>query len=154
MERRNDLGLRGGHGSLDASSTGLGDLTTEPPQGFDITDMHGQLMDGGTLRDGLSKGPTLKRGRAGMNDILSIRTGKSRRKRHVHGQIDGGIDTGRRRHGRSTVRTTEGLRGQIGMRPGHAERRSHPLPAMTGLAGEIGDLVHGQDGKDRITLTP
>ena len=33
------------------------------------------------------------------------------------------------------------------MRPGHAERRSHPLPAMTGLAGEIGDLVHGQDGR-------
>ena len=76
------------------------------------------------------------------------------RKRYVHGQIDGGIDTGRGRHRRSTMRTTEGLGGQVGMRPGHAERRSHPLPAMTGLAGEIGDLVHGQDGKDRITLTP
>ena len=43
---------------------------------------------------------------------------------------------------------TEGVRGQVsGVRPGHAKGRGHAFPAMTGLAGKIGDLVHGQDGR-------
>lgn len=47
---------------------------------------------------------------------------------------------------------TKRVRGQIGVRPGHAEGRSHPFPAMTGLTGEVGDLMHGQGGLDENLL--
>lgn len=45
------------------------------------------------------------------------------------------------------MRSSEGVGRHISMRPGHAEGRRHSLPAMTGLAREVGYLVHGK-GED------
>ena len=45
------------------------------------------------------------------------------------------------------------MSGYVGMRPGHAKRGRHTFPAMTGLACEVGDLMHGQ-GEENRTLFP
>lgn len=111
-------------------------------------------MNGRAFRGAFGERPALKSAGTGVNHILSVGAGQSGGKRHVHGQVDGGIDTGRRSHWGSTMRPTEGVGGQIGMRPGHAKGRSHPFPAMTGLAGKIGDLVHGQSVNGPSLLPP
>lgn len=109
-------------------------------------------MHGSTFRSAFGERPTLEGGGTGVNDILGIGAGQGRGKGHIHGQVDGGIDTGGRSHRRSTMRATKRVRGQISaVRPGHAKGRGHTFPAMTGLAGKIGDLVHSQD-EDGWTL--
>lgn len=155
LEGGNDLGLRGGDGSLDTARTGLGDLTAELLQRLDVGGMDGQHMDGSTIGGAFGKRPTLEGTGTGVNDILGIGAGQGRGKGHIHGQIDGRVDAGGRRHGGSPMRATKRMRGQIrSVRPGHAKRRGHPFPAMTGLAGKIGDLVHSQDDDGKILFAP
>lgn len=109
-------------------------------------------MNGGAFRSAFGKRPALESVGAGVDHILSVGTGQSGGKRHIHGQIDGGIDTGRRSHWGRAMGPAERVGGQIGMRPGHAKGWSHAFPAMTGLAGKIGNLVHGQNvGLDRVS---
>ena len=155
LERRHDLGLRGGDGSLNAASTGLCNLTTEFLQRLDIAGMDGQHMHGSAFGSAFGERPTLEGTGTGVNDILGIGAGQGRGKGHIHGQVDGRIDPGRRSHGRSTMRATKRLRGQVsGVWPGHAKRRGHTFPAMTGLAGKIGDLVHSQDESGWTLFAP
>ena len=111
-------------------------------------------MNGGAFRSAFGKRPALESVGAGVDHILSVGTGQSGGKRHIHGQIDGGIDTGRRSHWGRAMGATERVGGQIGMRPGHAKGWSHAFPAMTGLAGKIGNLVHGQNVGWTESLTP
>lgn len=40
------------------------------------------------------------------------------------------------------MRPPKSVRGHVSVRSRHAKGRRHPLPAMTGLARKIGDLVH------------
>jgi hypothetical protein len=40
------------------------------------------------------------------------------------------------------VRPPKSVGGHVSMRSRHAKGRRHSLPAMTGLARKIGDLVH------------
>lgn len=99
-------------------------------------------MDGGAFGSALGEGPTLKGARARMQDIVDVGTGKSRGEGHVKREIDGRVDSSRRSHGRRAMRSTEGVRSHVGMRSRHAKSGRHTLPAMTGLAREIGNLVH------------
>ena len=89
-----------------------------------------------------------------MQDLVRFGTGKVRGKGYVEGQVDGtrfgcwlGHDS------RRALRTSQWLRrrhSRVLMEPRHAKRcRSHPFPAMTGLASEVADLVH-----PRFWMTP
>lgn len=106
--------------------------------------MNRQLVHRSALWRAFGEGPALERTRVGVKHILDVGTGQSGRKRHVERQIDYRVDGSRGSHGRCTVGSSEGLGGDIGMSSRHAERRRHSFPAMTGLAREVGDLVHGQ----------
>lgn len=77
-----------------------------------------------------------------MNHVIDIGTGEGGGEWDIEGQVDGGIDSGGRSHRRSAVRSPKSVGGHVSMRSRHAKGRCHPLPAMTGLARKIGDLVH------------
>jgi hypothetical protein len=153
LQRSHRLGLRGRDRGLDPPTTALGDLPAQLAKGFDIGGMDGQLMNGGAFRGTFGERPTLQRIGTRVKDILRFRAGQSRRERDIDGEVDRGIDAGGRGHGGSTVGSTKGLLrgGHIGVRrPRHAEGGCHSLPAMTGLAREVGDLVHGRDGRKNL----
>lgn len=106
--------------------------------------MDGQVVHGGAFGGAFGEGPAVQRAGIGMEDVLDIGAGQGGGEGHVEGEIDNGINGRRGVHRRGAVRSSKGLRRDVGVRPRHAEGRGHSLPAMPGLAGEIGDLVHGQ----------
>jgi hypothetical protein len=86
-----------------------------------------------------------------MKHIIDIGTGEGGGERDIEGEVDCGIDSGGRSHRRSAVRPSKRVGSHVSMRSRHAKGRRHPLPAMTGLARKIGDLVHDKNRIDRIS---
>ena len=119
-------------------------------QAVDIAGVHGQLVHRRTLLGAFGEGPALQGAGTGVEHVLDIGTSKGGGEWDVKGEVDSRIDTRRRSHRRSTVWPAK---GHVGVRSGHPESRRHSFPTMTGLAREVGYLVHDQWGRIH-TLTP
>jgi len=134
------LALGGRDGRLDAPLGLLADLPAQVAQVVDVLRVDGQLVRGRRLCRAFRMGPARRRPRARPHDVVHVRPREARREGHVEGQVDlrirrraGGPLCGRRRDGHLVVAPR---------REGEAGGRGHLLPAVPGLAGEVGYLVH------------
>ena len=127
------------------SATLITDERTQRSQHLLILHMHRQIVKGCAVPGPRWKGPPLESTRTRMQDLVGLGTCKARSKRYIEGQVDG-RSLGRRLGPNSwrALWTSQWLRRRhVLMKSRHAEgRRSHPFPAVTGLAGEVADLVH------------
>lgn len=157
LQRGDHFGFCGGNGGLQPATAGLRDLSAQTAQCLEVINMHGQLVRRGwVLGGGIGKGPSLQGPRSGMQDIVDVGTGQGAIEGNVKGEIHGRIHGGGGCQGRRSMRPSQRGGGEVGMGARHAEGRGHPFPSMAGLAGEVGDFVHGgrkggrgEEGRER-----
>lgn len=127
-----------------------------------MSSMYRQSMVGRVLRRALGMCPFLKRVGAAVEHILFLRTGQVRVEGHVEGEVDRMARDVRIRalerafRLRRSVAEGEVRLGKVWARHAEAHRGRHLLPAVPGLAGEVGDFVHGgraREGGDRATAS-
>lgn len=110
--------------------------------------MYGQLVDEGAVGGAFGESPALQGVGTGVEDVLDVGTSQRGGEGDVEGQVDGRIDARGRRHGGRTVWPAK---GHVGVWSGHPKGRRHSFPSMTGLAREVGNLVHDQRSEGRFS---